>query len=97
MFGTYAEFNGSREEVKLLADLLLQRLTSSRFGGEMNERGHDDAGFALQGLDNGVGKLSTSVCHREGSRSSAILGLDDFITAILDTVGKLLEGALVDA
>lgn len=97
MFGTYAEFNGSREEVKLLADLLLQSLTSSCVSGEMNERGHDDASLALESLDYGVGELSTRVCHREGRRSSAILSLDDFITAILDAVGKLLEGALVDA
>lgn len=63
VLGTYAEFNGGREEIELLADLLLHSLTTGRVSGEVNERGHDDASLALQSLDDGVGELSTRVCH----------------------------------
>jgi len=44
--------------------------------------------LAVHGADDGVGESSGSVCHRKGGRSATGLGLDDFGSSVLDSLGE---------
>ena len=48
----------------------------------------NDAAGAIHGLNQAVAKHIGCVCHAQSGRTSTILGLDNFITAKLNTVGK---------
>jgi hypothetical protein len=76
---TYTELNVGREEVNAL--VLVERAP--------DESGGNNTLLALQATEQRVGELGTSVSHGEGSGSSTVLGLDDFITTVLDTVDNL--------
>jgi hypothetical protein len=56
--------------------------------------------LTVHGADDGVGESSGGVGHREGGRSAAGLGLDDFGSGVLDSLGErgdLLSVERVDA
>lgn len=55
------------------------------------------AALACGGLEHGDSEASAGVSHGEGSRSCAVLGLDDLVTTELDAVGQLLDLGLVHA
>lgn len=57
----------------------------------VDESGLDDTLLALSGLQQALSEASTSHSHGKGSRASAILGLDDLITTILDAVDQSIE------
>jgi len=44
--------------------------------------------LAVHGADDGVGESSGGVGHREGGRSATGLGLDDFGSSVLDSLGE---------
>lgn len=56
--------------------------------GRLDKGRLDDAGLAVEGSDERVGESSTGVTHGEGGRSGSGLGLDDLVTAELDSVDK---------
>jgi len=56
--------------------------------------------LAVHGSDDGIGESSGGVGHREGGRSATGLGLDDFGSSVLDSLGEggdLLSVERVDA
>jgi hypothetical protein len=64
-------------------------------GGEertLDKGGGDDTLFAIQGSEERVRELGTSVSHGEGGRSSTILGLYDLVTTELNAVNELVVG-----
>jgi hypothetical protein len=73
---TYPELNIAAE---VLHTLLLEQRT-------LHERRLDHALLAIQRAQQRVGELSRGPGHRERRGASAILGLDDLVTAILDTM-----------
>jgi hypothetical protein len=77
---TYTKLNTGREEVDTLVSV--ERA--------LDESGRDDALLAAQTTEKRIGELGTSVRHGERSAAGAVLGLDDLVTAELDTVDDLL-------
>ena len=63
----------------------------------VNEGGLNNALLTLGGLEEGASETSTSESHGEGSGTSAILGLDDFVTTELNTVDQSVTGLAVNA
>ena len=57
----------------------------------LNEGALNDALVTTNGLEEGEAELRTSVRHGESGRASAVLGLDDLITSVLDTLGEGLD------
>jgi hypothetical protein len=82
------ELDGRREELDAL--VLVE--------GRLNVGAERDALLALHGAEERVGEVGTGVGHRESSRSGAVLGLDDLVTAVLDALDERGEGlaALLD-
>lgn len=64
--------------------------------GAVDEGGFDDALDTLSGLEEGLGETGTGESHGEGSGTSAVLGLDDFVTAELDAVDEGVAGLAFD-
>lgn len=76
------QFNVAREVFDTFAGEQV-RLDKGRF---------DDALLAADGsVQDSVGKTSTSESHRKRSGARAVLGLDNFVTTKLDTVGQGIE------
>ena len=94
---THPEFNRCREVVKVAAALLLDDFTALLVGREVDEGGRDDALLALDGTDELLREVRTSVRHGERCGAGAILGLDDLVTAELDAVRQLLVVLLGEA
>lgn len=76
---TYAKLNIRREEINAL--VLIQ--------GALDKRRRHNPLLTLQPPQKRIGKLGTRIRHRERRRPSAILGLDDFIPAILNPMHNL--------
>ena len=57
----------------------------------VDKGGLDDVLLALGSLEQGLGKAGTSHGHGEGSRASAVLGLNDLVTAKLDALDVFVE------
>ena len=51
----------------------------------------NNASLTLSSLEQALSESSTSHGHREGGRTSTILGLDDLVTTELDAVDQVLE------
>jgi hypothetical protein len=81
-----AELDLGGEEVDAL--VLVQRA--------VDEGGLDNALLALGGLEQRLGEASTGHGHGEGSGASAVLGLDNLVTAELDAVHELVAGGAVE-
>jgi hypothetical protein len=77
---TYTKLNGGREEINALVGV--ERV--------LDKGGCDDALLATQAAQQVIGEVSAGVSHREGSASSTILRLHDFITAELNAMHKFL-------
>jgi hypothetical protein len=80
-----AKLDGSREELDTGG---LDDLIAASHTGQVNESGLDDVLLALGGLDNSLGESETGESHGESSRASTVLGLDNLVTAELNTVDK---------
>lgn len=81
-----AELNVGGEEVNAL---VLEE-------GRLDEGRLDDALLALSGLEEGLGEAGTGHGHGEGGRASAVLGLDDLVTAELDALDVVGEGLALE-
>jgi hypothetical protein len=57
----------------------------------VNEGGLDDVLLALGSLEQRLGEAGTGHGHGEGSRASAVLGLDNLVATKLDTVDVAVE------
>lgn len=97
MGGTYAKFNVGGEVREIFTEFL------GECGSTLSVRREADVGWGNNALltphstDDLCGELSASVGHRQGSRASAILSLDDFITTELNSVDESIVRGLVDA
>jgi hypothetical protein len=80
-----AKLNGNGEEVN--ASLLGNGIASGN-ARKVDVAGLDEALFALGSPQDLLGEAETSVGHGESGRATAILGLDNLITAKLDAVDK---------
>jgi hypothetical protein len=65
--------------------------------GAVDEGGLNDSLDTLSGLEEGLGETGTGESHGEGSGTSTVLGLDDFVTTELDTVDKGVAGLAFNA
>ena len=63
--------------------------------GAVDEGGLDDTLLALGGAQDGVGEAGTGLGHGQGGGTSTVLGLDDLVTAELDTVDELGVGGQI--
>ena len=88
-----AELDGDGEvvEASLLSDGVATGDTR-----DVDERRLDDAGLALGGLDDLLGKAEAGVGHGEGGGSGTVLGLDDLVATELDAVDESIELVLGD-
>ena len=75
-----AKLDIAREEVDAVR-LLVERV--------LDESRGDDALLAANGAQQCVGEDSCGVCHGKGRGAGTILGLDNLITTVLDTVDQL--------
>jgi hypothetical protein len=62
----------------------------------VDEGGLNDTFYTLGGLEQRLGEASASEGHGEGSRASAILGLNNLITTKLDAVYEFIKGSAFD-
>jgi hypothetical protein len=87
----YPKLYPGREVLDGLAKLLLDGFAARRVRGEVNVRRRDQAFLALHGTYDQLRELGTSVSHGQSGRASAVLGLDDLVTAKLDPVNESFE------
>jgi hypothetical protein len=85
---TYTEFDLGREELELLSELLGQGRGTGGVCLQADKAGCDDAFLALEGTENLACKLSTRECHRQRRGASALLRLDNLVTAELDALDQ---------
>jgi hypothetical protein len=60
--------------------------------GRVDERGLNDTLLALGGAEDGLGHAGTGHGHGQGGGAGTVLGLDDLVTAKLDTLDKVGVG-----
>lgn len=60
--------------------------------GAVDEGGFNDTLDTLSGLEEGLSEAGTGESHGKGGGTSAVLGLDDFVTAELDAVDEGIAG-----
>jgi hypothetical protein len=94
-------------ELAELVDLLSAGWAQGDLGGEeldalgLEQWGVDegwlDDGLTLEGLEEGAGEAGAGLGHGQGGRAGAVLGLDDLVTAELDSVDEGVSGLAGDA
>lgn len=76
----------------IAAGLLRDRVTALDTW-EVDKGALDDTGLALGGLHDALSEAVACVGHAEGSRARTVLGLDDFVTTLLDAWGQSISSA----
>lgn len=84
---THSELDLSREVFQVLANLLLQSLSTRFVGSEVDVAGCNDPGFALKSTKDLSSEFCASVSHGQGGRTSTVFSLDDLVASELDSVG----------
>ena len=73
-------------------DIGSEKVDSILFSNRAQDIGRlNNSLLPIEGFKEGVGKALSGLGHGEGSRASAVLGLDDFVSTELDALSELLN------